>query len=448
MQYLFVFILSLFSAGLMALPYPSQIDRTGTPSAMRDFDQYGNQRFHPLFDAGSWFGYLQPQQQDVGQFNGPMLILQEYPLFVGDFVDKLKIKNVQNGINYDLKNSQTQVISDTGRLIQRSLLDPLAVEIQLAFVDSHSVIVSTRLTNRTNSPLSLELSWQGQLQQDWQPETSFKQKFPEFNLGFKQEKQSLILPLPDKRSQWQWMSEASGFYQISPLYDSQPELSTDRQTYSSSTQVILEKELVLYRRHSYFQNRQQYQNAKSRLEQIDGQPELWLSQSQKRWANYLQGEQNPLAIKSIQTLIGNWRSGAGALKHGGVVPSTTARWFNGLWAWDSWKHVVALAGFAPELARENLRAMFDYQVQASDKVRPQDVGMLVDAIFYNQDRQRGGDGGNWNERNTKPPLAGWAVWQLYQQTLDKVLTARVLPQATSLSSVVVSKSRSQPKRYC
>jgi putative isomerase len=39
-------------------------------------------------------------------------------------------------------------------------------------------------------------------------------------------------------------------------------------------------------------------------------------------------------------------------------------------------------------------------------------GMVVDAIFYNQDIARGGDGGNWNERNTKPPLASWAVGQL------------------------------------
>ncbi len=36
--------------------------------------------------------------------------------------------------------------------------------------------------------------------------------------------------------------------------------------------------------------------------------------------------------------------------------------------------------------------------------------MIIDALFYNFDEFRGGDGINWNERNSKPPLAGWAIW--------------------------------------
>lgn len=43
--------------------------------------------------------------------------------------------------------------------------------------------------------------------------------------------------------------------------------------------------------------------------------------------------------------------------------------------------------------------MFDYQIQKDDTVRPQDAGAIIDAVFYNQDSARGGEGGNWNERN-------------------------------------------------
>ena len=52
-------------------------------------------------------------------------------------------------------------------------------------------------------------------------------------------------------------------------------------------------------------------------------------------------------------------------------------------------------------------------------MRPQDSGAIIDAIFYNQDEARGGVGGNWNERNSKPPLAAWAVWNVYKETGDK-----------------------------
>ena len=44
--------------------------------------------------------------------------------------------------------------------------------------------------------------------------------------------------------------------------------------------------------------------------------------------------------------------------------------------------------------------------------------MVIDAVFYNKDKYRDGDGTNWNERNTKPALAGWAIWKVYKQSRD------------------------------
>jgi len=127
-------------------------------------------------------------------------------------------------------------------------------------------------------------------------------------------------------------------------------------------------------------------------------------------------------------LTANWRSAAGALKHDGVTPSVTARWFNGTWAWDSWKHAYALAHFNNDLAKDNVRAMFDYQVNKTDPLRPQDDGMVIDAVFYNKDSARGGDGGNWNERNTKPPLAAWAVWEIYQAGNELAFIKEMFPK--------------------
>ena len=54
--------------------------------------------------------------------------------------------------------------------------------------------------------------------------------------------------------------------------------------------------------------------------------------------------------------------------------------------------------------------------------------MNIDAIFYNKDTARGGQGGNWNERNSKPPLAAWAVWEIYQATGDKAFLLEMLPK--------------------
>src|SRR5699024_1706144 len=98
------------------------------------------------------------------------------------------------------------------------------------------------------------------------------------------------------------------------------------------------------------------------------------------------------------------------------------------WAWDTWKAASAVADFNPELAENSIRSMFDYQIESDDDVRPQDEGAIIDAVFYNQDSARGGEGGNWNERNSKPPLATWSVWNIYKKSNDKDFIKEMYPK--------------------
>ena len=92
------------------------------------------------------------------------------------------------------------------------------------------------------------------------------------------------------------------------------------------------------------------------------------------------------------------------------------------------KQVVGMAPYDAEIAMENVRSIFDYQIQADDEVRPQDAGAIIDCIFYNKGPERGGDGGNWNERNSKPPLAAWAVYNAYNASQDKEFLEEMYPK--------------------
>lgn len=87
----------------------------------------------------------------------------------------------------------------------------------------------------------------------------------------------------------------------------------------------------------------------------------------------------------METLNGNWRGVAGAMKFDSVTPSVTARWFSGnqTWPWDTWKQAYAMAHFNPDVAKDNIRAMFAYQIQADDPVRPWDEGYVPDLLAYN-----------------------------------------------------------------
>ncbi len=135
-----------------------------------------------------------------------------------------------------------------------------------------------------------------------------------------------------------------------------------------------------------------------------------------RWNRYLEPLVAPqadpvvrrLIARSVATLIYNWRSPAGGIEHAGVVPSPFA--YRGLWAWDSWKHARALSLFAPRLARDQVRAMFDHQL---------DDGMVPDTVMV--------DPRTNNMANTKPPLAAWAVHGIYTATKDREFVSEMAP---------------------
>lgn len=144
-----------------------------------------------------------------------------------------------------------------------------------------------------------------------------------------------------------------------------------------------------------------------------------LQANENRWNNYLtkvlRSDMEPaydrVAAKAVVTLLSNWRTHRGGLLHEGVSPSHAVGYFVGFWAWDSWKHAVALAKFHPELAKNGIRAMFDYQ---------QPDGMIIDCIYTDPTEN--------NSRDSKPPLIAWAVDEIYTQTNDIDFVKEMYPQ--------------------
>lgn len=138
--------------------------------------------------------------------------------------------------------------------------------------------------------------------------------------------------------------------------------------------------------------------------------EGYLSSILNRDTEYLKSDRNrKWAVKALMTLHTNWRSAAGDLKHGGVQPSTGH--FNAFWAWDSWEHAVGLSIFNPELAKEQMLTMFDFQTPE---------GMIIDLI--------GLDAKENNKVCSKPPIAGWGTYMVYQRSKDKAFVKEMLPK--------------------
>lgn len=148
-------------------------------------------------------------------------------------------------------------------------------------------------------------------------------------------------------------------------------------------------------------------------------PDAALKASTDRWDGYLERvirkdtphKYNRVAVKSIVTLMSNWRAKRGAVYHDGIIPSHAVNYFIGCWAWDCWRFSAAMASFFPELAKDNIRVMFDYQ---------QADGMVIDCIYP--------DASENNARDSKPPLAAWAVNEVFEHTRDTAFVREMYPK--------------------
>lgn len=158
---------------------------------------------------------------------------------------------------------------------------------------------------------------------------------------------------------------------------------------------------------------------KSEVPSILTNPEEQIAESIRRWNTYIEKtlrdstpeEFDRVAVKSIVTLMSNWKRARGHLFHDGIVPSHAVSYFDGFWAWDSWKHAAAVAYIEPELAKNQIRTMFDYQ---------QPNGMVIDCIYV--------DSLENNARDTKSSLATWAVQEVFNQTQDTAFVREMFPK--------------------
>lgn len=125
-------------------------------------------------------------------------------------------------------------------------------------------------------------------------------------------------------------------------------------------------------------------------------------------------KRNIIIEKCIKTLYYNYLHPMNRINYEGVMPSITT--YNGLWSWDSWKHAAGLAYVDKNLAMNSIRALYDFQ---------EENGMIPDCVFP--------DTLNFTRSTcvsdlTKPPLSGWAIWTIYEQTDDLSFVREMFPK--------------------
>lgn len=363
------------------------LDMHGAPKTAKD------RSFNIFFDAGAWHGYSLPPADDNGSgFSGPFVHSLGEGQWAGSRFAQLSLRDATSHESLKLLPAASHAFP--GYLVRGFSSPGLQANETLFFADSGHALVRIELTSAKAQDIDFVvegLPMPAQAIKADETDGTIVQTFAGSD-------SKLITALHIDGNDAAQATTAAARYRLAAKHPLHLE--------ANETKTVYLVQAFVY-------------DARSETPPPIDYAQVW-AKNRERWSGYLKTVDasrlagvpdetaRRVAVKSILTLLGNWRAARGDLRHDGVIPSYSNPDFNGFWAWDSWKHAAALASFAPALARDQMRAMFDYQA---------DDGMVPDCLFL--------DKANNNWRDTKPPLAAWAVREMYRATGDEAFLAEM-----------------------
>jgi len=348
-------------------------------------------------DQGAWFGYSLPKTKKIG-FSGPFLMTQQNGVWASQILSELEL--IENGSSVKFNSHKSDGF--LSHLEQTLKNDHLKVKQQLFFTSGHTAVLNTFITNISNDKIVLRSNWKGAL-------------FGDLGLKIASDGAGELTIKSTK-------SQAVGHL----IFDNGTTLFVNDSSYISKGEnftLLPNEQKQLRVSQTFIFPEYDWKEEKLRLKSPDFGGYLGdrIEDKEIQLARlfYSKKEQlkdsiykTPLA-KTVFTLQNNWRIPAGELKYEGLFPSYHYKWFHGFWAWDSWKHAVGVAKYNSELAKNQMRTMFDYQSEN---------GFIVDCIFRDTTIEK------HNYRDTKPPLAAWAVVKIMEEDEDIDFVKEMYPK--------------------
>lgn len=368
--------------------FPDVLELRGRPS------DPGDHARNLFFDQGAWQGYaLRPRGERGLGFIGPYW-LAGGGVWLSDSFGEIEISNPGGGGPIDWSLSSTSSSALPGRLVSRAEAGSLAVRETLIFADRSTALIRLEIDSATPRTITVALVSHA------------------FVAGSRYSADAGDALATNERL---GVTVRTGMLGGDARVDVSPDGRSARVVALSEVRIIPHTTTTLFFREAI--------TAGGGWAASLGDPEKLIRANEQRWTSYLsrvlggsadlaaRSRYRHAAVKAIETLISNWRAAAGDLPRAGLFPSYSNPDYNGYWAWDSWKHALALSRFAPELAEDQILAMFDLQ---------DDAGMVPDVIYRDKTEN--------NRRDTKPPLAALAVWDVYERTHDVGFLRELYPK--------------------
>ncbi|OCB74801.1 MGH1-like glycoside hydrolase domain-containing protein [Flavobacterium crassostreae] len=354
-------------------------------------------------DKGAWFAYglLAPSEVQAG-FAGPFLMTQQNGVWLSTSFVSMHLINEQQQEVMDWKKSLVTQTSYNSHLEQKFQDNTLRVEQQLVFLSGHTAIQKTSITNISSKPIVFTPTYYSKIH------------LTDLQLSVEQNALKIVSTKSNAVGYLQFIKEQSSNIQV-----------TNKGFKATTNKVVLKpnetKEMVIsqtfiFPQYNWKTEQEEITNANfaTVLDQTKQVKENQLAHLKAQMKPIYQTDPYTIFMsKLVLTLQNNTRIAAEGLQHDGLFPSYHYQGFHGFWAWDSWKHAAAIAHYDAQLAKNQIRALFDFQ---------EPNGFIPDCIFRDTSIETN------NYRNTKAPLAAWAVWEIYQQTKDLAFITEMYPK--------------------
>ncbi|MEV0263739.1 trehalase family glycosidase [Streptomyces sp. NPDC050617] len=408
------------------------LDLRGLPATA---EPPGDNPLNVFADLGAWHAYGIPSPSDhdaLGGFSGPLYMAEEYPWYLSRSFSRFALLDTRSHRTVALSDDRSPTVeSAPGLLLQSFHVDGLRITLTLRYASNRTAFVEAKVHNTGGRARTLRASWSGTLLRHTEEPIRSAPRLRATRTG-------VAVGFARVRSYTDYLTTNAARFEVEHAGAVHTSVHGDgyRTVAREPVTVRPGRTATFVWSESYTFTEAERRKDRQAVREALTHPDRVAARGDERWREYLSRalhgvtpDRRRTAAKAVQTLVTNWRSPAGALRSDGITPSLTNKDFaGGFWAWDSWKEAASTALFAPRLAASAIESMFDYQITASSEDRPQDAGMVPDAVFYNK---AGTGGQNWNERNSKPPLAAWAVWLVYERGGDREFLRRMYPKLTA-----------------
>ena len=342
--------------------YPNTLDIKNIPIRWEDRDCFC------FCDMGAWHGFGLPPKTNrkyFGAFIGPYEMVRNG--WLAESFLQIVLTRTDDNQKIDLSAVHPdEILLYPGLLKQKFTTDGITLELEMWYVSGRSSAVRAKITNISDKTTHYKIEWKGRL-------------FPTSKAVFETQRDGVRYHMD---TFWIQIHIGDDNFRNVEGDDFGYHTSTDKVYAISPGESISSPAAV-----SLMFEKEECETEKSFLEkQVFSDINQSYQKNAARWNDYLnktlKDKQNRFvvgedlrdtAVKSLLTLVTNWRSAAGDLKHDGIYPSYSVSYFNGFWAWDTWKHSYALASIIPELAENGIHSMFDYQ---------DNNGMVPDCIYF------------------------------------------------------------------